>query len=273
MRPLDWLKFHDIDDLDQRDGDLIDLAYRLFHVPIERYFRSEVRGVERIPEGAALYVGNHNALLMTPESFLFGFAVYRERGLQDVPFGLGHELALLLPGVNQLVVPMGAVRASHAHALELFRKGRKVLVYPGSEFEAMRSWRDRNRILFGGRQGYVRLALAAGVPIVPFVAAGAQETLVVLTDGEGIARALRMDVWLRLKRWPIALALPWGVLAAPLPFVPWPARILIEVLPPIRFDRQGSEAAADTDYVARCAARVEKEMQDCMDRLVAERCR
>lgn len=266
-----WLRRYDIDRLDQRDPERIDLVYRMLHAPLERYFRSEVRGIDRIPAGAALYVGNHNAVLMTPDSFLFGFAVYRERGLKDLPFGLGHEVAISLPLIHQLIVPMGAVRACHRLALEAFAAGHKVMVYPGSDYDAMRSWRDRDRVLFAGRTGFIRLALNAGVPIVPVVAAGAQETLVVLTDGQRIARALRLDRWLRLKAWPISLALPWGLMLAPLPFLPWPSRILMEVLPAIRFDRTGPEAAEDTEYVTECAALVQQTMQESLTRLAAER--
>jgi 1-acyl-sn-glycerol-3-phosphate acyltransferase len=135
----------------------------------------------------------------------------------------------------------------------------------------MRPWRDRDKIRFAGRQGYVRLALSAGVPIVPVVAAGAQQTLVILSDGQRLARALGFDRLFRLKAWPIALALPWGLLIAPLPFIPWPSRILIEVLPPIRFDRSGPKAAADAGYVTECAAQVEQTMQACLTRLAAKR--
>jgi 1-acyl-sn-glycerol-3-phosphate acyltransferase len=266
-----WLRTYDIDRLDQRDPERIDLVYRALHGVLERWFHAEVRGIDRLPPGAALIVGNHNALIMTPESFLFGFAVYRERGIDDVPYGLGHEKAIGWPVINQILVPMGAVRASHENAAALFARGRKVLVFPGSEFDAFRSWRDRDRIRFGGRLGYIRLALASGVPIVPMVAAGAQETLIVLTDGQRIARALRADRWLRVKAWPISLALPWGLMLAPGPFLPWPSRILIEVLPPIRFDRSGPEAVADAAYVARCAATVEGAMQEALTRLAAER--
>lgn len=262
---------YSIDRLDQRDPAMIDWAYRTFHRALERYFQSQVRGLDRIPAGPALYVGNHNALIMVPDAILFEFAVYRERGLADLPYGLGHEVLISLPVLKQLVVPAGVVRAAERHALALLARGDKVLVYPGSDFDAMRSWADRDRICFGGRTGYIRLALKAGVPVVPVVTAGAQETLVVLTDGQWIARALRLDRLLRSKVWPVSLALPWGLMIGPWPFWPWPSRILIEALPPIRFDRSGPEAAADGEYVKACAARVEGAMQDCLTRLARER--
>ncbi len=271
MSLSDWLRFRDIDRLDQRDPARIEWAYHAFHGFLERYFRSEVRGTERIPPGAALYVGNHNGLAMTPDSFVFAAAVYRERGLDEVPYGLGHEVIINLPLLNQIIVPLGAVRASHDLALRLFALGRKVLVYPGSDYDAGRSWFDRDRICFGGRRGYVRLALKAGVPVVPVVAAGAQQTLMLLTDGQRLARLLRADRWMRLKVWPMGFALPWGFMPAPLPFWPWPSRILIEILEPIRFERTGPEAAADDAWVEACAARVEQAMQAALTRLAAER--
>ena len=45
--------------------------------------------------------------------------------------------------------------------------GAILLVYPGGDREVFRTWRDRNRIDFGGRLGFVRLALRTGVPVVP----------------------------------------------------------------------------------------------------------
>lgn len=54
--------------------------------------------------------------------------------------------------------------------------GAAVPVYPGGDWEAHRpSWHG-HRIEFAGRKGFVRLALAADVPIVPVVSIGGQET-------------------------------------------------------------------------------------------------
>ncbi|MDF1561522.1 MAG: lysophospholipid acyltransferase family protein [Deltaproteobacteria bacterium] len=262
----------DIDSLDNRDERWLERFVRIVEGVLEPYYRAEVSGLERIPPGAALYVGNHNGGLMIPEAFLFGAAVYRELGLAGMPYGLGHEFAISLPVLNEITAPLGAVRASHENGLRLFEAGHKVLVYPGGDYEAMRPYRDRDRIVFGGRRGYVRLALRGGVPLVPVVAAGAHATFRVLTDGRRLARLLRADRLLRVKVWPITLCLPWGVVVGPqLLYLPWPSKILIEVLEPIHFDRQGEEAAADEAYVERCARQVESIMQVALTRLAHER--
>ena len=144
--------------------------------------------------------------------------------------------------------------AGHDHALSLFAAGHQVLVYPGGDVEAMRPFRDRDRLRFAGRRGYIRLALRAGVPIVPLVAAGAHATFIVLSDLPWLARALGVDRRFRLTVFPLALSVPWGLTLGPLPpYLPWPSRILIEALPAIHFPRTGEDAAADDAWVTACA--------------------
>jgi len=263
---------YDIDSLENRDPALIDRAYRLVARPLERYFRSQVRGLERIPPGAGLFVGNHSSAMLTPDSFLFGAALYRRFGLRECPFGLGHEIAIQLPILHQIIVPLGAVRASHENAHRLFERGHKVLVYPGGDLDAMRPFRDRNRVVFGGRRGYLRLALRERVPLIPVVSAGAHGTLLILDDLRPLAESLGLARLLRVKVWPLTLSIPWGLtLGPPILYLPLPVRIWIEVLEPIRFERGGEEAAADEDYLSACAEHVEGTMQAALERLDAER--
>ncbi|MCZ7687664.1 MAG: hypothetical protein M5U28_56555 [Sandaracinaceae bacterium] len=152
------------------------------------------------------------------------------------------------------------------------RKARRCSVYPGGDLDSMRPFRDRDRVVFGPRRGYVRLALRAGVPIVPVVAAGAHATSLVLTDGRALARALGLQRALRLEVCPVTVSVPWGlVVGITPPYVPMPTRILVEVMEPIAFDRCGEEAAADRDYVERCHERVHGAMEATLERLAAER--
>jgi len=257
---------------EERDEARIARLSSLVHTLMRPWFRAEVRGLERIQPGPALYVGNHNAGLMMPEALLLAAAVYQAHGIDAVPFGLAGDSVVSLPVLRELAVPLGAVRATPENARRLLSGGAKVLVYPGGDVEAMRPFRDRDRIVFGGRRGYVRTAVREGVPVIPVVTAGAHSTLVVLTDGRWIAKLLRADRFLRVKVWPITLCLPWGLVIGPaLLYLPWPSRILQEVLDPIRFDRQGEEAAADEAYVRACAEQVETTMQRALTRLAHER--
>lgn len=266
------LRRYDIDSLDNRDPEAIERLCRLYHEPLRRYFRFECGGIERVPPGPALYVGNHSGAMLIPDSFLLFSTMFFERGMADLPYGLGHEVAISIPGLMQIVVPLGAVRASHENAHRLFSAGHKVMVYPGGDVDSHRPWRDRDRIVFGGRRGYIRLALRERVPIVPVVTAGAQEVFLIVDDLRWLARLTRADKVLRTKVWPLMVSIPWGVTLGPSPFyVPAPSRILSEFLEPIHLDPDGPEAAEDEEHVRRCAERVETAMQDALTRLAARR--
>ena len=182
-----------------------------------------MRGLERIPDGAALYVANHSGGFDTPDTWILGVALMRERSLADVPFALGHQVVMEAPILNQTLTRLGGLEAKAANAHRVFEAGRKVLVYPGGDLDAFRPSRDRDRVVFGPRRGYVRLALREGIPIVPVVTAGAHEGWWVLTDGRGIARKLGTHRLLRTDVLPITLSLP-SIVSPGLPYLPLPTK-------------------------------------------------
>jgi 1-acyl-sn-glycerol-3-phosphate acyltransferase len=260
----------DPDDIARDDELLANIATRMGPV-LDLWFQPEIRGLDRIPDGPALLVGNHSGGTMSPDSFVLGVALFRERGVEHVPYWLGHDMVVELPLFRRLV-PLGVVRASSAMAHSLFVAGRKVLVYPGGEQETLRTWAERDRIVFAGRTGYIRLALRERVPVVPIVVAGAHEAFVVLGAGDTLARVLLTKLLFRCKTWPLTLSFPWGLTPGPPPiYLPFPVRILGEVLEPIMFDRNGPEAARDLQYVRRCDDLVRARMQAALSRLAAER--
>ncbi|MCB9534567.1 MAG: acyltransferase family protein, partial [Myxococcales bacterium] len=196
-----------------------------------RYHRAEVRGVERIPDGPALFVGNHSGATLSIDTFILAGAIFRERGLDYLPFGLAHDFAMTVPGINELLSEVGAVRANEKNAAALFAAGRKVMVYPGGDVDAMRPFRARNEVRFDGRAGFARLAIRHGVPIVPVCAHGAHGTLIIFDDLRWLSRALGVDRRFRLKVFPVSWSIPWGFWVGPVPpYFPLPTRITIEVL-------------------------------------------
>src|SRR5512142_882077 len=223
-------------DLDERDPDFIRERLPLMWLLASLWFRGEVRGLGNIPEsGPVLLVGNHSGGNMTPDTIVFTLAFNTYFGVERPFFQLAHNLVLSLPmpALAQLR-KFGTVAASHENARKALDAGAALLVYPGGDYEVHRPSWQRNRVDFGGRKGFIRLAIEQNVPIVPVVSVGGQETALFLSRGERLARLLWLDRMFRLKVLPISLALPWGLnLGDMLGHVPLPAKITIEALPPI----------------------------------------
>jgi len=238
-----------------------------------RYFRSEVRGWDHVPDaGPFLVVGNHSGGQAPPDIPVLLTAWWRERGDEEPIYALFHSFFLALPGMGPLMAKAGAIEASNEGAEAILEGGNILIVYPGGDYECFRPWSERNRIEFGGRRGLVRLALRQQVPVVPAVSIGAHETVVVLSRGETLARWMRLDRLMRSKVMPLVFGPPFGVVPGAIPTIPLPSKIITELLEPIDWSqRYGPEAADDDEIVTACYDELVGAMQDALDRLAAER--
>jgi 1-acyl-sn-glycerol-3-phosphate acyltransferase len=162
----------------------------------------------------------------------------------------------------------GTVAASHENAHKALSSGAALLVYPGGDYEVHRPSWESAKVNFAGRKGFIRLALEEDVPIVPVVAIGGQETALFLSRGEWLAKLLRLDKMFRLKVLPISIAPPWGLnIGDMLSHLPLPAKITVEVLPPIELrEKYGRNPDVDEVYDD-----VMKQMQTTLTALQSER--
>jgi 1-acyl-sn-glycerol-3-phosphate acyltransferase len=254
--------------LRERDPDYIrrslGWAWRL----IATWFRPEIRGLARIPaDGPVLLVGNHSGGNVAPDTLAFTLGFYRRYGVERPFFQLAHHLVMRAPWLSMLR-KYGTIEASWENARAAVDRGAAVLIYPGGDWEAHRpSWHG-HRVEFAGREGFVRLALAADVPIVPVVSIGGQETALFLTRGEGVARALGLDRRFRLKVLPVSLAFPWGLDVGDFfGHIALPAKITIQVLEPIDLHtRFGPDPDVDMVYETITGL-----MQETLDELASAR--
>jgi 1-acyl-sn-glycerol-3-phosphate acyltransferase len=234
-----------------------------------RYFAADVRGLSWLPAGPFLLVGNHSGGALTPDTSALYVAWYRERGFDDPLMGLAFDAMFGVPKVRDLMRKIGQMPASMKNAEAALTSGKSVLVYPGGSYEVFRPYGERNRILFNGRKGFIKLALRTGVPVVPVVGHGGHETTVVLTRGERIARMVGADL-VRADVWPIVVQVPWGVSTPALPGVPLPAKITVQVGKPLDWSRHGSAAAEDESVLERCYEEITGVMQSTLDELARE---
>ena len=254
----------------RRDARAIREQLPRFDLLFRHYHSSSVEGLEHVPEGAALAVGNHNGGIMSPDMFAFMHAWWHHFGPDAPAYGLMHDTMFRVPVVGKLMAALGAVPAHPDNAVALLRRGARVLVYPGGDIDAFRPWSERGRIVFGKRTGFVRVALRARAPIVPVVSAGAHDAFRVLTDGRRFVERFGLKRLARVEVFPIALCLPWIVSVGPGFYVPLPVRIRIRVLPPLAWPQLPPEAADDDAIVWRCREEVRDAMQTALDDLMRE---
>jgi 1-acyl-sn-glycerol-3-phosphate acyltransferase len=254
-------------DLDNRDTDYIRETLPGLWMLASLYFRADVRGLHHIQrEGPVLLVGNHSGGMMAPDLFVFVLAFSTYFGVERRFFQLAHNGVVAGP-TGRLVRPFGTVAADPRNAELALESDAAVLVYPGGDFEVFRPSWESSKVDFGGRKGFVRLALKMGVPIQPIVSIGSQETALFLTRGERLAKLMRLDKILRLKTAPIMFGLPFGLMPGVFGHIPLPSKITIQVLPKIDpQERYGDDPDVDEIYDD-----VIFRMQDVLDSLAEDR--
>src|SRR3989440_8866572 len=254
--------------LDDRDPDYIRDTLPAAWLLATLWHRAEIRGLDNIPdEGPVLLVGNHSGGNTSPDSIAFTLAFSSYFGVERRFHQLAHKLVMAMPGIGTFLRKYGTIEASHANAEVALNAGAAVLVYPGGDWEVHRPSWESAKVDFAGRTGFLKLAIRTGVPIVPVVSIGGQESLFLLTRGEALSGALGLDR-LRLKVLPVSLVIPWGVtLGDFIPRLPFPAKLTTQVLPAIDLrEKFGDDPGLDEayDYVTST-------MQSTLDALADER--
>lgn len=151
----------------QRDPELV-REYLPFFKAWTLYFGAEIRGWENVPaQGPFLVVGNHSGGAETNDGAFFMTRWVEERGPEAPVYCLAYDLLFAYPVVGRLLPRLGLLPASQENARRALERGAPVVDFPGGDYEVFRPWTHRNRIEFGGRTGFIALALETGVPVVP----------------------------------------------------------------------------------------------------------
>jgi 1-acyl-sn-glycerol-3-phosphate acyltransferase len=237
---------------------------------VDYWFRMEIDGWENIPESPVLLVGIHSGAPFVWDAWTVGLQWWRRFG-QDRPLhGTAHDALMAIPGIGRYFRLMGVLPAAPDAIATALAEGRDVALWPGGEVDSLRPWRERDRANLAGRKGFVKMAIRAGVPIVPIATVGGADAMPVLIRGDQLSRALRLDKILRLKVFPLAVSLPWGIAPAALPQLPLPAKIRTRFMPAVELDHDLARAD-DDEYIDKKYREVQESIQRGMDALARKR--
>ena len=291
MDPARWAKSIVVENPGRPMPGMVRLVRRYLEPLVRLCHRPKLVGIEHLPEsGPFLLVANHSAGLGISEILTFLVMYLRNVGPDRPLAGFAHPFGFRLFPLSAALRGVGAIPSTYAAAEQALSAGIPLLVFPGGDHEAFRPIWQANRVDFGGRVGFLRIARAAGVPIVPLGIRGGHFTAPVLFRSRILAPLLGTPRLIGAKRWgvsflgaivaplivmfapaswPIRAGLAWLWLGSPLiflPWVPWTLRMRIGAPIPASelFPREGRDGT--DEELRRALPRVQAAVQALVDR-------
>lgn len=244
------------------DREFLDAVLPLAQFFYRHYWRVDVVGIENLPaEGPALLVSNHSGVLPF-DGAMISTAILNEMTPPRLARALVADWFPTLPLVSILLQKTGQVQANPHNALRLLQQGELVVVFPEGYKGVGKLYRERYQLARFGRGGFIRLAVAAGVPIIPVAVVGAEEIYPVIARSNVLARLLGFPFF------PITPTFPW---TGPLGFVPVPSKWSIDFGQPIIIDHPGARAAANPVLVSQLTEQVRSVIQTMLLARLAKR--
>ncbi len=256
--------------LDGPDFDFLELQKYFWNPLMDYWFRMEMSGWDKLPDAPALLIGIHSGAPLPWDAWTVGIQWWRRFGRGRPLHGTAHDALMAFPVLGAYFRKMGVLPAAPDSISSALAAGRDVALWPGGDRDALRPWTKRDDALLAGRTGFIKLAIRTGVPIVPISTVGGPDSMPVLATGKRFAKLLALDRVARLKMFPIALQLPWGISPALLPEIPLPTKIRTAFQEPIRLDAD-PERAGDSKYVREAYGEVCASIQDGIDALARRR--
>jgi 1-acyl-sn-glycerol-3-phosphate acyltransferase len=221
------------------------------------YFRVETHGVDRLPEGRVLLIGNH-AGQVAIDAAMIGTATFLEGEPPRIVRGMGEYWLPTVPFISWLMTSTGSVVGTPKNCVDLLRNEEAVVAFPEGVRGMNKLFSERYRLQRFGF-GFMRLALATQTPIVPVAVVGSEEQAPAIANLKSLARLLDTPAF------PVTLTWPWlGALG----LLPFPVKYRIEFGKPMRL--QGDPDDEDA-AIGRRVSRVKHTIQAMLDRGVRER--
>lgn len=235
-----------------RDLELVAELKPLFKFMYEKYWRVTTTGLENIPsKGSALLVGNHSGVVPWDGAMVIA-AIAEEHPQSRMVRALHLSRATEVPIVGLALARMGQVQALPENAARLLDENELVLVFPEGVKGIGKPFGERYRLARFGRGGFVRVALRAGVPIIPVTIIGAEEIHPNMYNLKPLASLLNLPYI------PATPTFPW---LGPLGAIPLPTKWSIHFHKPIEVKNIKHRPAEEPLLVSKLSSQVRDTIQ------------
>lgn len=221
------------------------------------YFRCRTTGLENLPEGRMLLIGNH-AGQMAFDGLMVTTACILEAQPPRLSRGMGEYWLGTLPYLSVLLDRTGSAVGTRQTCIDMLRHGECVMAFPEGVRGMNKVYADAYKLMEFGL-GFMRLALETDTPIVPVSIVGSEEQNPGLADLKGVANMLGMPSF------PVTLTFP---LLGPLGMLPLPVRYHIEFGKPMRFE---GHAEDEDDVIEAKVEQVKAALHEQLERGLAAR--
>lgn len=175
------------------DWDTVRFSLALIAYLYRGYFRTEVHGIENVPAGRAMLIGNHSGQIP-----LDGMVVITAMALDGKPprfvRGMVERFIGTLPFLSIWFPRVGQVLGAPENARLLLEHDEAVIVFPEGARGISKPISQRYQLVDFGL-GFMRLALETNTPIVPVAVIGAEEQLISVADIKPLARLLGLPAF------------------------------------------------------------------------------
>jgi len=216
------------------------------------YFRCRTTGLENLPEGRVLLIGNH-AGQVAFDGLMVMAACVLEAAPPRLARGMGEYWLGTLPFLSVLMDRTGSAVGTRQTGVDMLEQGECVMAFPEGVHGMNKLYSDAYKLMEFGL-GFMRLALQTHAPIVPVSIVGSEEQNPGIANLEGVANLLGMPSF------PITLTFPW---LGPLGMMPLPVRYHIEFGPPLLFDGDPED---EDDVIEAKVDEVKAALQHQLDR-------
>ena len=221
------------------------------------YFRAHTEGVDNVPDGRCLLVGNHSGQLPF-DGMMIAAALLTERDPPRYVRSMVEKWIPRLPFVSVVMARAGQVVGTPDNCRRLLERDEVILVFPEGVRGISKTFDKRYQLQRFGT-GFMRLALETGTPIVPVAVVGAEEQAPALANLRGVAKMLNMPSF------PVTPTFP---LLGPAGLLPLPTRYRINFGTPMRFDGAGDE---EDEVIEHHIIAVKAALQGLIDKGLAAR--
>ncbi len=198
------------------------------------WLRVETHGIDRVPEGRVLLIGNHGGNTFAYDGAMLGMAMLLEAEPPRIVRGMAEYYLPQIPFFSVLMHRIGSVVGTPENCVQLLERGEAIMVFPEGSRGFVKPYSKAYRLQRFGL-GFMRLALETDTPIVPVGIVGSEEQSPALADVKWLGRLVGSPAF------PITPTFPWLGLGG---FVPLPVKFRIHFGEPMRFEGDAHEEDA-----------------------------